>query len=311
MRHAEAALRCAKTCGSGSGNGRSIARRDFLTVASVNAEPDTAMASNDSTEKSAWAAFLQAGRVVTSRLSRGVRVSASADGTLPRAPSFYVATVFACIVILLVMLLLDSDLALWAKSAPRGVRQFFLAITDLGTSGWILVVSGVGALVLAASNIPAAPRINKVRRANWHGDLCFVFATVAVTGILASLIKNTIGRARPRHMETYGPYEFDFAAFTSGFASFPSGHSTTFGAFCACLCLLVPRLTPLWIAFGVIGGLSRMMVGAHYASDVIAGLLFGSVLTILFARWLSRRNVLFTPHPEGRFVPMRKRLPFD
>lgn len=250
-------------------------------------------------------------RIVMARLARPVVVPDHIDRTLPQNPFFYGIVFLWCLIILQVMLHLDPGLVHWARAAPHGVRQFFRMITDLGTSGWILVTTGVAAILLACSTLHTLDRATRVRRANWHGDLLFVFSTVAVTGILASLIKNTIGRARPRHLDTLGAYEFDFAAFTSGFASFPSGHSTTFGAFCACLCLLFPRATPLWVAFGITGGISRMMVGAHYASDVIAGLLFGSVLTVLFARWLSRRNVLFVPVEAGRaFVPHRKRLPF-
>lgn len=270
------------------------------------------MGNNGSSDNGRWRAFWQAGSVVNARLARSVIVPPYVDGTVPRSPFFYIVVFVVCLTILQIMLHLDPGVAFMAKAAPSNVKWFFQAITDLGTSGWILVVTGVGALALAMTNMPSAARATKVRRANWHGDLCFVFFTVAVTGVLANLIKNTIGRARPRHLETLGAYEFDFAAFTSSFASFPSGHSTTFGAFCACLCLLFPRWTPVWVLVGVTGGISRIMVGAHYASDVVAGLLFGSVLTILFARWLSRRHVLFAPVRAGQgFVPRRKRPPLE
>ncbi|MEM1038615.1 MAG: phosphatase PAP2 family protein [Pseudomonadota bacterium] len=258
-----------------------------------------------------WGRIGSVTKIVAARLTRPVVVPVHIERTLPQNPFFYAIVFVWCLIILHVMLNLDPGLAHWARDAPYGVRQFFRIITDLGTSGWILVTTGMAAIFLACPNLSARDRATRVRWANWHGDLLFVFSTVAVTGILASLIKNTIGRARPRHLDALGAYEFDFAAFTSGFASFPSGHSTTFGAFCACLCLLFPRATPVWVAFGITGGVSRMMVGAHYASDVIAGLLFGSVLTILFARWLSRRNILFVPVQAGHaFVPRRKRLPF-
>ncbi|MEL6967811.1 MAG: phosphatase PAP2 family protein [Pseudomonadota bacterium] len=202
----------------------------------------------------------------------------------------------------------DPDLARLARSASADLRAAFAAITDFGKSDWILIPTGIIGLALAALNLRRFARPVRARLANLHGDMCFIFVTIAVTGTSISLIKNTIGRARPKHLDTYGAYAFDVAAFTSDFASFPSGHSTTFGALCACLCLLAPRMMWLWLAFGILGGVSRMMVNAHYASDVLAGLTAGALGTILFARWLSNRNILFRPVRAGHaLMPVRKR----
>ena len=144
------------------------------------------------------------------------------------------------------------------------------------------------------------------QRAIWLGQSAFVFASVAVTGILANLIKNTIGRARPKHFDTLGAHAFDFGAFQSSFASFPSGHSTTFGALCMGIALLYPKTR--WICFfmAFLGGTSRVVVGAHYPSDVIAGLAFGAGLTWIFARWLAQRNALFRFGKDGRLSAIRR-----
>lgn len=202
----------------------------------------------------------------------------------------------------------DDDVARYAArvAAPgTAIGTFFTMITDLGTSGWILVCTGVTGLVISALPLTRVARVARAWWANLHGDLCFIFFTVAITGILANLIKNTIGRARPKHLETLGHLEFDFARFESSFASFPSGHSTTFGAICMGLFLLLPRRWwALWVVLAIIGGASRVMVGAHYPSDVLAGLLFGAGLTWLAARWLARRNVLFSF--DGGMIPVRK-----
>ena len=71
------------------------------------------------------------------------------------------------------------------------------------------------------------------------------------------------------------------------------------------LFLLLPRkLWPLWLFFAVVGGGSRIMVGAHYPSDVAAGLAFGAVLTLLSARWLAKRRVMFDA--SAQLFPARK-----
>lgn len=203
----------------------------------------------------------------------------------------------------------DASLTRWVLArAPEGssLRSIFMIITYFGSSAWILILSGMLALALS---VVLSDRLPFRRLMWWRGlqaDATFVFWSVALSGTSASIIKNTIGRARPRHLEDLGPFAFDFGAFTSGFASFPSGHSTTFGAVCMALYLLFPRLAlPLFLV-ALLGGGSRVVVGAHYASDVIAGLSFGAIFTLMIARWLARRGSLFD-FTDKRFPQRRAR----
>ena len=202
----------------------------------------------------------------------------------------------------------DDDVARYTlthKAEKTSVYQFFRATTDIGTSGWFLVTTALVGLGVSLLNLKAMARARRWFWANIHADMNFAFFTVGVTGVLISLIKNTIGRARPKHFETLGHLEFDFARFEADYASFPSGHSTTFGALCMVGFLLLPRkLWPFWLFLAVMGGVSRIMVGAHYASDVAAGLAFGSVLTAIFARWLAKRGVMFVANDD--LFPLRK-----
>jgi undecaprenyl-diphosphatase len=63
-------------------------------------------------------------------------------------------------------------------------------------------------------------------------------------------------------------------------ASFPSGHAqTAFGA-ALYLALLFPRGAAAFLALAALVGLSRIALGVHYPSDVIAGALAGSALSI-------------------------------
>ncbi|MEL6752012.1 MAG: phosphatase PAP2 family protein [Pseudomonadota bacterium] len=131
-----------------------------------------------------------------------------------------------------------------------------------------------------------------------------MFFVVAVSGVAISFVKNTIGRARPRHLDTLGPYHFEIAAFESGFASFPSGHSTTFGAFAAAMALLFPRTAIVMLPLGLLGGFSRVVVGAHWLSDVMAGLACGALFALLVARYLANRGIMFSL-AEGAVLPRR------
>ena len=71
------------------------------------------------------------------------------------------------------------------------------------------------------------------------------------------------------------------------------------------LALLMPRLWPVWLTCALLGGLSRLVLGAHYLSDTIAGLTFGAGFVILAARWLAQRGSMFV-FGHG-WIPKRKR----
>ncbi len=240
-------------------------------------------------------------KVVQRRTFAAPRPALQVQSILPRTLAPWLLTIIVLSLVALGFEYLDEPVARQAREwrAQGGiVPTFFRAITDLGTSAWILIITGIGGLIISAMRWSAMNRDQIAYWSRLHAQCNFIFFSVAVTGIAANLIKNTIGRARPRHLDTLGPLEFDFARFDSGFASFPSGHSTTFGALCMALALVLPRKWwPWFAAAAVLGGASRVMVGAHYPSDVIMGLYFGAGATLLFARYLSHRLALFKPGP--------------
>ncbi|MGX8728709.1 MAG: phosphatase PAP2 family protein, partial [Lachnospiraceae bacterium] len=60
--------------------------------------------------------------------------------------------------------------------------------------------------------------------------------------------------------------------------SFPSGHTQAAFALAVSMCLVLRKkiVSILALAFAVLMGFSRLYVGAHYPSDVIAGALIGT-----------------------------------
>ena len=137
-------------------------------------------------------------------------------------------------------------------------------------------------------------------------ETVFICAQLSNQRVASDLIKNTIGRARPKLLDEFGAHHHVFGAFESVYASFPSGHSTTTGALCMALILLIPRWGPVWLILALLGGASRVVVDAHYPSDVLAGLAFGAVFVLLAARWLAQRGTMFT-FDEG-WIPHRTRI---
>lgn len=91
------------------------------------------------------------------------------------------------------------------------------------------------------------------------------FASMAVTAIVAQTLKVSVNRRRP---------EATCSNFNS---SFPSGHATGSFAMATILANRYSRYRVVSYAAASIVGLSRIYLGRHYPSDVLAGALLGYV----------------------------------
>ena len=144
---------------------------------------------------------------------------------------------------------------------------------------------------------------------------CMVFVfSCGWQWIIGSLtLKQLAGRARPKHFETLGYDFFDPLRFESSFTSFPSGHSVTIAALATVLALRFPKFVSGWVILAIAIGISRVMVGAHYPSDVILGLTIGLLFTLFLARAFSARKFGFripntgpNTGPYEPFMPKRR-----
>ncbi|OUS08265.1 hypothetical protein A9Q96_02060 [Rhodobacterales bacterium 52_120_T64] len=180
--------------------------------------------------------------------------------------------------------LLDERIYHLTRVTDSGARDIWLAITDLGNSGWMAIV--LISLWIVSSALarftPENPRWKRLSRQS-----VYVFAAVALSGIFTMIVKGIVGRARPYKFETEGPFGFDPFVFQSSFASWPSGHTTTAFAFAVAIVLLVPRAKYILLPLAVLAAYSRMAVDAHYLADVIMGTTVGTIGAILVYQWLA------------------------
>jgi membrane-associated phospholipid phosphatase len=116
--------------------------------------------------------------------------------------------------------------------------------------------------------------------------------TLALASLFAGILYSTkwvYGRHRPSFaMEPYTLHPFiggPGGLLHATALSFPSGHTCLAFATASCLAALFPRTAVLGYAAALAVGVERVLEGAHYPSDVVAGAAFG-VLATRLAMWV-------------------------
>jgi undecaprenyl-diphosphatase len=180
---------------------------------------------------------------------------------------------------------------LWSldKYHPE-IVDIFQSFTDLGKSQWYLWPAAAGvlfcALAIRRKSLARQTR-EKLRRAGEF--LLYLFVCVAASGILTDILKPIIGRSRPVEWQQDGFYEFHPLTFAARWNSMPSGHAATAFTLGFVLAEYFPRAHIPIFVLAVILALSRVIVNAHFLSDVLAGGLV-AYLTVAGAGRLKKHN---------------------
>lgn len=213
------------------------------------------------------------------------------------------AWLLAGLALALAVSLADGAAIEYARRSQSATIRVMAWITDIGKSQWYLVPAAIVFCAVGLSDWPRAEARGKVWRARLFGHAAYIFAAVALSGTFVNVVKVMFGRARPKLMDAVGPHHFE--PFTFGYlnASFPSGHSTTIGALTGILMIWYPRWSILIVELGLFVAATRIAAGAHYPSDVVTGFVIGAFFSIVLARWLAGRGVVFKTLPR-RVLPM-------
>jgi undecaprenyl-diphosphatase len=191
---------------------------------------------------------------------------------------------------------LDQPLARWTARGSEGLRDLFGIVTWFGQGGVVLVPCGL--FLLACSWLrPRLPSLAGPIARGTRGA-ALLFAAVAAAGIVNDLLKLIFRRARPELWLNGDPAGFFSGHFGSAYQSFPSGHTATSVAAAIILGQLLPRWRIEFASFAVLIGLSRIVLDAHYLSDVVAGAAVGAGTTILTLAWFRRKGWMHGPAPQ-------------
>lgn len=186
------------------------------------------------------------------------------------------------IIALLIAVLLDH----WAWQVlardPQVLEraEWYQVLRQLGYLPTWLAIAAVAAL--------AGSRLDDIkRRAHWRGAALGLALAPIVAGLLAEVIKPIIRRERPINTEGL----FVFRPLTDSLLSgsglgMPSSHAAVAFAGAGVLARVLPGSGPIVLAAAGGCGLTRLLSGAHFLSDVVAG----AILGLAIAWWLVPRR---------------------
>jgi len=129
----------------------------------------------------------------------------------------------------------------------------------------------------------------------WRLSAVLLVVSTAGGAFLTTVLKSVFRRARPEILDS---------GYTAGFFSFPSGHATVAVGFYGALTLVLAyhlRGPARWatVALGTVLvlliGFSRLYLGVHYPTDVLAGFLAAPLWLVsvggVYAAWISVRGL--------------------
>ena len=115
-----------------------------------------------------------------------------------------------------------------------------------------------------------------------------VIVAFLLSALLAQILKNLFSMPRPKQFFAPGQYHYFIDGVTGiGFASFPSGHTTSIFALATLLAIFTKnrRAKIAFLLCGVAVGYSRIYLGQHFLGDVLMGSCIGT-LTAVLVHWL-------------------------
>ena len=164
---------------------------------------------------------------------------------------------------------LDAGLFLWMH---RWLHQFpwlpgLNVLTHLGDPRSVLLLAAAGFLETAITRVKKAGKGFRWREA---APAVLPWLGIPLAALVTSVLKELVSRPRPA--EVFGLFELEASQMGR---SFPSGHAAAAFALAGVLSWRWPRGCWAWWSLAFLIALSRVALGMHWPSDVVAGALIG------------------------------------
>ncbi len=172
-----------------------------------------------------------------------------------------------------------AAVAVFAALCPLD-RPAYLALHNPAAQTYLAdaIIKAAGTMypwlaVAAAMALAAVPRASAGLGARAFRPAALLLSSPALAGGAAEVLKLVLRRERPILHDGFQVYRSlaGDRAWHSGGLDLPSSHAAVaFGAAFA-LCVIAPRLSPLWVIIGVACAAQRVVAGAHFVSSVFLG----------------------------------------
>ena len=191
-------------------------------------------------------------------------------------------------VVVLVFLSVLQHLQKWDIGVLRLI--FENRIQELDTT-FIFITNTAAAIAFGIPILMLLSAVFTKNRELRRNALLFL-VSVFLSAVIANILKYTIDLPRP-----YEVYTFIEKLSVGGSPTFPSGHTADAFAFAVAVSLVYPRwyfIIPslLW---ATMVGYSRMSLGVHFPSDVIAGAIIGAACAFGCIQFITRKTAKAGP----------------
>lgn len=175
----------------------------------------------------------------------------------------------------------DQPLAWYMHNLPHSwLTKAADIVTQFGLAGYyccfLLVLYGIARWIVADEQLKHIAIL--------------LFIAIIIPGIICDILKIFVGRSRPIMLFQYHDFGFKFFKLNAVMWSFPSGHATVIAGFMMMLSVLFEQWWGLFALMAFLVGISRVVVCAHFLSDVMMGWYLGAMIVVGLAETLQIRS---------------------
>ena len=179
------------------------------------------------------------------------------------------------------LLEMDGQLLLWIRETFGNpvLDRIMIFISSLANKGMLWIGIGVVLLLLG------------VNGRKWSERGLLVLLSLALNAVVCNLwLKPMVARTRP-----YDLLGYEILVRRLGDYSFPSGHTSASFAAATALYAIDRRWGTAAYILAVLIGFSRLYLGVHFPTDVLAGAVIG-ILAAKAAQWILEKKLHFRFH---------------
>lgn len=180
-------------------------------------------------------------------------------------------------------MLVDSGVALYMRAhQDNWIVETARRITKYGDA-WRYML-GIAILFFASYLFRDVTLLGKTALLRARG--LYIFLTMAISSLAGEILAMILGRPRPHLLLDQGLYHLSWLSGLKPYDSMPSSHATSVLAFSFAAALAFRPARWIFIGYGLAMASTRVLIGAHFVSDVIASAALSGAIALFLHRYL-------------------------